>query len=57
MKSVMELLRSGVRPTVTLLLVVTMCAGFWAGKLSPEQFGSAATLAIGFWFGSREGKR
>lgn len=49
-------LSRSVRPLVTLMLVLTMCAGFWAGKITADQFGGAATLAIGFWFGSRENK-
>ena len=50
-------LSAAVRPVITILLVVTMCAGFWAGKISSEQFGSAVLLATGFWFGSREAKK
>lgn len=46
-------LRSMVRPTVTWLLTITLCAGFFAGKINADQFLGIAGIAIGAWFGGR----
>ena len=49
----MNALRSLVRPTVTWLFAVTLCAGFFIGKISADQFLGVAGIAIGAWFGGR----
>lgn len=45
-----------VRPTITWLFAITLCAGFFLGKISADQFLGIASLAIGAWFGSRQTK-
>ena len=48
-----EMLRSMVRPGVTIMFTVTVCAAFLVGKLSADQFIPLAAGVILSWFGSR----
>jgi hypothetical protein len=53
----MEILRSAVRPIVTLLISAGIVAGFFLGKLSAEQFMSVAMLVVGFYFVDRSASK
>jgi len=50
----LEFLRGAVRPLLCLAVGLTVCAGFWADKLTSEQFLTIATLIVGFFFVSRQ---
>ena len=42
------------RPLVTVLLVISFCAGFlFLDKISGETFGNVVIAVISFWFASR----
>lgn len=59
----MKVLRSAVRPVVTLLLVVAIIvlAFLWTLGIAPNEvpvwFVSAVSLVLGYWFGSRTAER
>jgi hypothetical protein len=53
----MEGLRQLVRPTVTWAFALTVCAGFFLGKISADQLLGLAGIAIGAWYGSRQGSQ
>ena len=46
-------LRTLVRPVVTVIMSLAICAGFFSGKLSADQFMPVASAVMLFWFGSR----
>ena len=49
-------IRGLVRPVVALAMAGAIVAGFFLGKLTPDQFLPVATAPILFWFGSRSKK-
>lgn len=49
----MERLRTATRPVVTLLVAVTICLGFMAGRITSAEFLPIGALVIGFWFSDR----
>jgi hypothetical protein len=49
----LELVRAMVRPVVTYVFSLSLVAGFFAGRITADQFLPLASAAVFFWFGDR----
>lgn len=50
----MERLRTSTRPIVTLMVAVTICAGFLVGRIDAVAFLPIGLLVLNWWFRDRE---
>jgi hypothetical protein len=48
-----EAIRGMVRPVVTIMLVMVLCALVVMERPIPEMFGTLAVSVISYWFGER----
>lgn len=52
--TIVDIIRSSVRPIVTYLFAGALVYGFLAGMIAPGEFLGIAGLAVGFYFRERD---
>jgi hypothetical protein len=50
-------IQGSIRPIVTLLFGLTVCAGFFMERISADQFIPIASAVLLWWFASRQQNR